>query len=358
MNNKKKNKAFTIVELVIVIAVIGILAAILIPTFVNLTSKAKDAKTQSDLVNAYKEYATSELLDEKSVYSQDEVYLVDSESNIYYFDGSWKSSDVNINTLDKVSDDTYNSYYVYVVSNTPTPVDKLLSARDNEDLTKYFRIGGTQYLFNGLEFKFTNLNPIDGKYYSFVSSSTNAMEVTDDISSQVSPHDSSDTEYIDNGVKTFKLKGTGSFDIELMPDIGLYLQRNTDPDNKKAYLASTSNKKWDITYSGGYCFEANHGSPEQYTETFMKVTNTKFDMVGSADYGIAIYTQPKQILDHIATTYLNDDSITLEEFGLIKSMLLGSDVVLSFFQKHDNYATARARYAAAAVAYLENKYCN
>jgi type IV pilus assembly protein PilA len=32
-----KRKGFTIVELVIVIAVIGILAAILIPTFVNVT---------------------------------------------------------------------------------------------------------------------------------------------------------------------------------------------------------------------------------------------------------------------------------------------------------------------------------
>ena len=46
MKVNSKKKGFTIVELVIVIAVIGILAAILIPTFVNLTSKAQD---QSDL---------------------------------------------------------------------------------------------------------------------------------------------------------------------------------------------------------------------------------------------------------------------------------------------------------------------
>ncbi len=39
-NLKSKRKGFTIVELVIVIAVIGILAAILIPTFVNITKKA------------------------------------------------------------------------------------------------------------------------------------------------------------------------------------------------------------------------------------------------------------------------------------------------------------------------------
>ena len=41
MKGMKRRKAFTIVELVIVIGVIGILSAILIPTFVNLTEKAK-----------------------------------------------------------------------------------------------------------------------------------------------------------------------------------------------------------------------------------------------------------------------------------------------------------------------------
>ena len=37
---KKTNKGFTIVELIIVIAVIGILAAILIPAFSNIIEKA------------------------------------------------------------------------------------------------------------------------------------------------------------------------------------------------------------------------------------------------------------------------------------------------------------------------------
>ena len=37
----KKKKGFTIVELVIVIAVVGILSAVLIPTFSNLIEKAK-----------------------------------------------------------------------------------------------------------------------------------------------------------------------------------------------------------------------------------------------------------------------------------------------------------------------------
>ena len=45
MKNLKK-KGFTIVELVIVIAVIAVLAAVLIPTFVNLTKKANMSSDQ------------------------------------------------------------------------------------------------------------------------------------------------------------------------------------------------------------------------------------------------------------------------------------------------------------------------
>ena len=57
MKRNKNKKGFTIVELVIVIGVIGILSAILIPTFVSLTTKANDAALKSNLANAYSMYA-------------------------------------------------------------------------------------------------------------------------------------------------------------------------------------------------------------------------------------------------------------------------------------------------------------
>ena len=53
---KKMKKGFTIVELVIVIGVIAILSAVLIPTFVNLTSKAKDATAKQEVSDAYTAY--------------------------------------------------------------------------------------------------------------------------------------------------------------------------------------------------------------------------------------------------------------------------------------------------------------
>ena len=51
MKRNNQKRAFTIVELVIVIAVIAILAAVLIPTYTNLVKKANEAKAQVEAKN-------------------------------------------------------------------------------------------------------------------------------------------------------------------------------------------------------------------------------------------------------------------------------------------------------------------
>ena len=60
MKLRKNKKGFTIVELVIVIAVIGVLAAVLIPTFINLTDKANKAADDSLVKNLNTALATQE----------------------------------------------------------------------------------------------------------------------------------------------------------------------------------------------------------------------------------------------------------------------------------------------------------
>ena len=60
MKNTKK-KGFTIVELVIVIAVIAILAAVLIPTFTNVVKKAKESSAMQAAKNAYTNFLTEEV---------------------------------------------------------------------------------------------------------------------------------------------------------------------------------------------------------------------------------------------------------------------------------------------------------
>lgn len=57
--NKKNRKGFTIVELVIVIAVIGILATVLVPTFGNVIDNANESAAVQEAKNTYTNYASS-----------------------------------------------------------------------------------------------------------------------------------------------------------------------------------------------------------------------------------------------------------------------------------------------------------
>ena len=56
MNKKNTRKGFTIVELVIVIAVIAILATVLVPTFGNVISDAQKTALLQEIKNEYTSY--------------------------------------------------------------------------------------------------------------------------------------------------------------------------------------------------------------------------------------------------------------------------------------------------------------
>ena len=60
---KNTRKGFTLVELVIVIAVIAILAGVLIPTFSNVITKAKASAAQQQAIAEFKEDYAVDLAD-------------------------------------------------------------------------------------------------------------------------------------------------------------------------------------------------------------------------------------------------------------------------------------------------------
>lgn len=88
-NNKK---GFTIVELVIVIAVIAILAGVLIPTFSGIISKAKESKALQEAQNAYKEAYALAIADGKI--DTDDIYNVGNYT--FTFTGSIDAIEVAV----------------------------------------------------------------------------------------------------------------------------------------------------------------------------------------------------------------------------------------------------------------------
>ena len=77
---KMNKKGFTIVELVIVIAVIAILAAVMIPTFSGIVDRANKSAALQEVTNAYKEAYAIALSDDGIVTGNSEEETV----------GEWK----------------------------------------------------------------------------------------------------------------------------------------------------------------------------------------------------------------------------------------------------------------------------
>ena len=132
-NNKK---GFTIVELVIVIAVIAILAAVLIPTFAGVTKKANESKALQEAKNSYSE----------------DLALLDGQAGNYM-----KSGYVEFKKTTDVALDSTKTYYTksgdnYVKVASPDVAD--IANYYEEDLTDSITKGE----FDGEKYTY-KLNP-------------------------------------------------------------------------------------------------------------------------------------------------------------------------------------------------------
>src|ERR1700761_1040219 len=104
---KKRNKGFTIVELLIVIVVIGILALLVITTYSGIQQKARNAKRQTDIQSVQTQL--------EAFYSQNGYYpsLTDMNSS------SWLGT--NMKSLDQNAlIDPSSPTQSKTLANTPT----------------------------------------------------------------------------------------------------------------------------------------------------------------------------------------------------------------------------------------------
>jgi prepilin-type N-terminal cleavage/methylation domain-containing protein len=136
---KRKQSGFTIVELLIVIVVIGILAAIVITTFTGVQKKARDADRKSDI---------------NALYSQIEVYF--AQNGKYPTLANVNSSSFRSSDLKGLQDDALTdpkgsgatlvaspaaNAYAYTV--TPSGCDNSATDCEGFTLTATLENGGT-----------------------------------------------------------------------------------------------------------------------------------------------------------------------------------------------------------------------
>lgn len=145
---KLNKKGFTIVELVIVIAVIGILSAVLIPTFSNLTEKANDSAAIQESANEYKLYL-SEIAAKGEEAPENLLFVVYNGTNVkalVLLEGSeytvLKANNKNVTTFDKEDKDatigTTDYKLVFGVGATEaTELFSNLTVEDNPNIEVY-----------------------------------------------------------------------------------------------------------------------------------------------------------------------------------------------------------------------------
>lgn len=132
---KKFKKAFTITELVIVIAVIAILAAVLIPTFSTVIGKANESAAMQECRSEWTSLSVEVMKDETA--GKDYLFSIVKGGKTYYFAVIGGAFDTDAIADEKVSDSTVEidsvsytmtPYSSYTPENTSVKISSLVKA--------------------------------------------------------------------------------------------------------------------------------------------------------------------------------------------------------------------------------------
>ena len=168
MKIKRSRKAFTIVELVIVIAVIAILATVLVPAFGEVVQNAKDSAAKQEAKNAYTDY----LVEHNGVAAEFMVYEADGRFVALHNGaaiGVYDRKDDALKTMVANGDltllaDAGNGLWMYggVAEPNNPPVDPSTKPVWNADLNHIIFYG--QSFSNGSDAPYYADSTVDGVY--------------------------------------------------------------------------------------------------------------------------------------------------------------------------------------------------
>lgn len=140
---KKMKKAFTITELVIVIAVIAILAAVLIPTFTTVVNKANESAAMQE---AKSEWTTCSAEIVTTVNASEMNYLIVHKESGYAFVVANGNFEVEPVTVETGADNAISAEDTFVYKNDTYTLEAVITEIKDGDKTLYtFNEGFTVY---------------------------------------------------------------------------------------------------------------------------------------------------------------------------------------------------------------------
>ena len=108
MQTKKAKRGFTITELVIVIAVIAILAAVLIPTFSNVINRANESAAMQEAKSEYDNFRPETILSDDETIGDDYLFVYkDDEDYFVVIDGVFYTDPASIDGTIEVGTTTF-----------------------------------------------------------------------------------------------------------------------------------------------------------------------------------------------------------------------------------------------------------